>query len=71
MDLMTLLQRVEADFFGRLNKKTGWGKEEVKKEFNEAIKNVLILTYSSVMRDAGEAIVKGFEDIQKEKKNAS
>lgn len=54
MDLQSILARIEANFFDRLNKKTGWGKEEVKKMFNEAIKDVLILTYSRVMLDANE-----------------
>ncbi len=55
MDLQAILLHIEEDFFSRLNKKTGWGKEEVKREFNEAIKNVLILTYSRVMKDTKEA----------------
>ena len=54
MDLQAILARIEANFFDRLNKKTSWGKEEVKKAFNEAIKDVLILTYSRVMKDAKE-----------------
>ena len=54
MDVMTLLNQIEADFFYRINQKTGWGKEEVKKQFNEAVKNVLLLTYSKVMKDTGQ-----------------
>jgi len=54
MDVMTLLSQIEADFFYRINQKTGWGKEEVKKQFNEAVKNVLLLTYSKVMKDSGQ-----------------
>jgi len=54
MDVMTLLNQIEADFYHRLDQKTGWGKEEVKKQFNEAVKNVLLLTYSKVMKDARE-----------------
>lgn len=54
MDLQMILSQIEANFFFRLNKKTGWGKEEVKREFNETIKEVLILTYSRVMKDAKE-----------------
>lgn len=55
MDLQQILERIEANFFARINKKTGWGKEEIKKQFNEAIKDVLVLTYSRVMKDAKEA----------------
>jgi len=54
MDLQLFLSRIEADFFARLDKKTGWGKEEVKREFNEAIKTTLILTYSRIQKDAKE-----------------
>ena len=54
MDIVTLLDRIEKNFFYQLDKKTGWGKEEVKKAFSEAVKNVMILTYSQVMKDAGK-----------------
>lgn len=54
MDMMTFLNKLEVDFFSRLDKKTGWGKNEVKREFNEAIKNTLVLTYTRIKIDAGE-----------------
>lgn len=54
MDLMTFLTKLEADFFGRLDRKTGWGKNEVKKEFNEALRNTLVTTYTRVVIDAKE-----------------
>jgi len=52
MDLMTFLGRLEAEFFRRLDRKTGWGKKEVKAEFTESIKNVLITTYTRIKVDA-------------------
>jgi hypothetical protein len=62
MDMMTLLNRIEKNFFKRIEGKSKqsvadisvWKTEEIKKEFNEAIKEVLVLTYSRVMRDAGK-----------------
>jgi hypothetical protein len=54
MDLQLFLGRLETDFFSRIDKKTGWGKIEIKREFNEAIKNTLILTYSRIQKDAEE-----------------
>lgn len=54
MDLKTLLEKLEKEFFRSLDKKTGWGKEEIKKEFNKAVTNVLILTYSKIKKDVGE-----------------
>jgi hypothetical protein len=62
MDLMTMLGKIESDFFSRLDKKTGWGRDEIKKEFSEAIKNVLVTTYNRVMKD----VSKIGEDRQKE-----
>ena len=55
MDLRMILSRIEANFFDRLNKNAYWGEEEVKREFNDAVKDILILTYSRVMKDAKEA----------------
>lgn len=54
MDLQTILGRIELDFFNRMEKNAYWSKEEVKKELNAAIENVLITTYSGVMKDAKE-----------------
>ena len=55
MDLAGFLSRLEKDFFSKLDKKTGWGRTEVKGEFREAIKNTLITTYDKVMNDKKEA----------------
>jgi len=52
MDLPAILARIEVNFFDRMKKKPWWSIPEIKKEFNEAIKDVLILTYSRVMKDA-------------------
>jgi hypothetical protein len=54
MDIVTLLDRIEKEFFRRLEKKTGWGKLEIQREYSEAIKNVMITTYAVVMKDAGK-----------------
>lgn len=32
-----IIKRLETLFFKRLDKQTGWGKEQVKKEFREAL----------------------------------
>ena len=64
MDLQTVLGKIELNFFNRMDKRTGWGLppivataiiEDVKKELNKAIEDVLITTYSRVMKDAKEA----------------
>jgi hypothetical protein len=52
VDLLALLDRLEREFFSRLDKKTGWGKNEVKKEFGEALRNVIVVTYPRVIADA-------------------
>jgi hypothetical protein len=49
-----MLERIEKEFFRSLDKKTGWGKEEVKREFSKAVTNILLLTYSKVMKEAGK-----------------
>lgn len=54
MDLQAILEKVEADFFRRLEKNAYWGKTEIKAEFNNAVRNVLVTTYSRVMKDAKE-----------------
>jgi len=35
MKISEFMEEFEREFFARLNQKTGWGKEEVKKEFRE------------------------------------
>ena len=55
MDLRTVLGRIEADFFHRLEKNAYWSKDEVKTEFNDAVRNVLVTTYGRVVKDAKEA----------------
>lgn len=55
MDLNAILDRIEINFFRRLKAKPWWSIPEIKKEFNEAVKDVLILTYSRVLSDAKEA----------------
>lgn len=52
MDLQAILGKVEADFHSRLSKKVLWRVPEIKKEFNDAIENVLIITYNRVIKDA-------------------
>ena len=42
MKLSTYVQLLRDTFFERLERKTGWGKEEVKKEFNEATEAILM-----------------------------
>ena len=54
MDLQTVLAKIELDFFNRLEKNAYWSKEEVKKELNDAIENVLVLSYARIMKDAKE-----------------
>ena len=63
MDLQTVLRKIELNFFNKIDK-AEWGlpsivaaavKEDVKKRLNNAIEDVLILTYSRVMKDAKEA----------------
>ena len=34
------LKRFRVEFWARLDRKTGWGKEEIKREFNEALVHV-------------------------------
>ena len=56
MDLQMLLGQLEADFFHRLDSRKEMVPllSEVKKDFNEAIKNVLVLSYARIMKDANE-----------------
>jgi len=55
MDLLTILDRIEINFFCRLKIKPQWSISEIKKEFGRAMSDVLILTHSRVMKDAKEA----------------
>jgi hypothetical protein len=58
MDIVTLLNRIEKNFFYQLDEQgahSGLSLVEVrivKKMFSEAIKNVMITTYAVVMKDA-------------------
>jgi IS30 family transposase len=54
MDLMTMLDKLEKEFFRRIDTNTVWGKEVIKMEFNEAVRNILVTTYPRVMKDAKE-----------------
>lgn len=54
MDLQAVLEKLEADFLRRLNKHDLWGRNEIEMEFNNAVRNVLVTTYSRVMKDAKE-----------------
>ncbi|MCD6262323.1 MAG: hypothetical protein J7J52_04805 [Deltaproteobacteria bacterium] len=36
MRISEFIARLERDFFARLDKKTGWGKDQVKEEFRKA-----------------------------------
>ena len=36
------MEKLRDNFFTRLQRKTGWGKEEVKKEFNEASEQTIL-----------------------------
>lgn len=42
MKISEYRQRLRDTFFQRIERKTGWGKEEVKKEFNEASEQVTL-----------------------------
>ena len=42
MKISKYRQHLRDAFFERLERKTGWGKEEVKKEFNEASEQVIL-----------------------------
>lgn len=42
MKVSTYRQRLRDEFFLRLERKTGWGKEEIKKEFDQAGEAVLL-----------------------------
>jgi len=55
MDMQLFLCKLEADFFARIDKNNAWGKLEIKREFNEAIKNTLILTYNRIQKDVKES----------------
>lgn len=46
---MTELLRKE--FFARLDQKTGWGKNQVKKEFEQSVNKVLFKTVKETDRD--------------------
>ena len=54
MDLQTILDKIETDFYIRLLKKPWWSTPEIKDIFNDAVGNVLITTYSRVIKDAKE-----------------
>jgi len=55
MDMMTLLGRIEKNFFNKLDDKLDWHPDQIKIVFDKAIKEVLVLTYSRIMRDAGKS----------------
>ena len=42
MKILEYRQRLRDSFFERLERKTGWGKEEVKKEFEQAGEEVIL-----------------------------
>jgi len=42
MKISIYIQKFRDAFFERLERKTGWGKEEVKKEFNEASEQLIL-----------------------------
>ena len=42
MKISVYKQRLRDAFYRRLERKTGWGKEEVKKEFEEASEEVIL-----------------------------
>lgn len=42
MKISDYRQRLRDEFFKRLERKTGWGKEEVKKEFEQAGEAVIL-----------------------------
>ena len=42
MKISVYRQRLRDVFHERLDRKTGWGKEEVKREFNEASEQVIL-----------------------------
>ena len=42
MNTKGLINQVKEVFFGRLERKTGWGKEEVKRQFEQALSDVLM-----------------------------
>ena len=54
MDLTAILDRIEINFCRRLKTKPLWSILEIEEEFDKAVKDVLILTYSRVMKDAKE-----------------
>lgn len=39
---MDILNELQINFYKKLDKKTGWGKEEVKREFERALAEILI-----------------------------
>lgn len=41
MKTSEVLQALRDSFFERLEKHTGWGKEQVKKEYNESVEEIL------------------------------
>jgi hypothetical protein len=41
MKVSTFVQRLREEFFNQLNRKTGWGKEEIKECFNQAKDKVI------------------------------
>ena len=43
MKILDYRQRLRDAFYERLERKTGWGKEEVKKEFEEAGEEVILI----------------------------
>ena len=42
MKISIYRQRLRDEFYARLQRKTGWGREEVKKEFEEAGETVVL-----------------------------
>ena len=56
MDIVTLLDQIEKNFFYKLNHSSIPTNhiEIAKKMFSEAIKNVMITTYAVVMKDANK-----------------
>jgi hypothetical protein len=41
-------QKLTDEFFKRIERKTGWGKEELKNEFRDASESVLLEMYEAI-----------------------
>jgi len=41
-EIAKLLKEIEEEFFSSLDQKTGWGKEEVKRAYKDAVLEVLM-----------------------------